>query len=239
MTSLSRDVLKWLQSLDLDSQIKNPKWDLSNGYVIAEILSRYFPQQILIHSFYNGCSFATKKQNWFILKNFFLKTDIDLEMEIINGTIHCKEGAAVRLLETLYENLTNKKLKRTLPDFDVITPYYLHQKCLPAYQRTTASRAVKNNLRLTEILADEGLFDSAQGAQTVINEHLEHRRLERLSNPKRFGIKPTLGDYCVRSSGPARKLRYVPSNYSGASEKMPELYWREIWAKCPFVFRDE
>ncbi|KAI9336746.1 hypothetical protein BDR26DRAFT_864491 [Obelidium mucronatum] len=49
---LSRETYKWLQSLDL--KVKNPKRDLANGVVIAEIFSRYFPNQLNIDLFYSG-----------------------------------------------------------------------------------------------------------------------------------------------------------------------------------------
>ncbi|BFZ24119.1 hypothetical protein BsWGS_27158 [Bradybaena similaris] len=249
MAGLSREVLKWIQSLDLECQIKNPKWDLSNGYIIGEIISRYFPQQIQIHSFYKGISLAVKKKNWFILKNFILQTDIDLDMQVIDATIHCRDGAAVKLLEALYEVLTSRRLKRMPPEFYTSEPFYLKQKHLPAYQRTTATVAVKQNLRLTELLADEGSLDlskhgdqlssiSQLQAQRIINDHLEHRRVERFTEPKRFGIKPTLGDCCVRSYGPFGSLRRVSGYFPSAAERTPDKDWKEIWSKCRFEFKD-
>lgn len=39
---LGRDVYKFLQRLDLSCPIKSPRRDLSNGFYVAEILSRFF-----------------------------------------------------------------------------------------------------------------------------------------------------------------------------------------------------
>lgn len=40
---------------------------------------------------------------------FILKNQIDVSMEDVDGTIYCKEGAAARLMESLYEYLTKKR----------------------------------------------------------------------------------------------------------------------------------
>ena len=36
----------------------------NNGFLIAEVFSRYFPQEIQMHSFDNAESYAKKKDNW-------------------------------------------------------------------------------------------------------------------------------------------------------------------------------
>ncbi|GFN83792.1 spermatogenesis-associated protein 4 [Plakobranchus ocellatus] len=234
MSGLSREVLKWLQSLDLTWQIKNPKWDLSNGYLVAEIFSWYFPKDIQMHSFYNRQSLELKKRNWYLLKNFILRNDIDLKMEDVDGTIHCREGAAAQLVETLYEILTNRRVKKIPPEIEVDYTDYAYQLQLPMHARSTAAKAVKNNLRLTEVLADQNLITCAQKpgwfsdrsvfkSQKIINDHIEHRRQERYTDPGRFGIKPTLGDRCVRRPEPPQQLQSEPSHLSNTTDIPAEL----------------
>ncbi|KAK3599536.1 hypothetical protein CHS0354_006671 [Potamilus streckersoni] len=198
MSGLSREVLKWLQSLDLTWQIKQPKWDLTNGYLIAEIFSWYFPQDIQMHSYNNGTSLDSKLKNWSLLKNFIKRHSLDIPEELVEGTIHCKEGAGALLVEKMYEILTNRQLKKVPTEYEVDFTDKAYQSKLPLHARSTATQSVKNNLKITEVMADESLILNAQRAQKIINDHIDQRKQQRQMNPERFNSKPSLGEKCVR-----------------------------------------
>ncbi len=70
-SSLPREVLRWLLSLDLSYPIKNVRRDVSSGYVVAEVLSRYYPSEVAMHSFDNSVSIERKKSNWSLLIKLF------------------------------------------------------------------------------------------------------------------------------------------------------------------------
>jgi hypothetical protein len=64
MSGLPRTIIKWLQGLDLTYPINNPKWDLCNGFTVAEIFSWYYPQNFNMSQFQNGQSLDARMLNW-------------------------------------------------------------------------------------------------------------------------------------------------------------------------------
>jgi hypothetical protein len=56
-------VVKLLQSLDLSKTIVNLKRDLTSGFLVAEIMNRYHPNEIKLHTYENGTLLACKTDN--------------------------------------------------------------------------------------------------------------------------------------------------------------------------------
>jgi|JI6StandDraft_1071083.scaffolds.fasta_scaffold06524_2 hypothetical protein len=61
---MPREIFKWLDSLDLSFSVKNPRADLANGYIIAEMLSRYYPKEVSIYTYYNNQAKDKRMNNW-------------------------------------------------------------------------------------------------------------------------------------------------------------------------------
>ncbi|XP_072519805.1 spermatogenesis-associated protein 4 isoform X2 [Salminus brasiliensis] len=196
-TGLPREVLKWLQSLDLSVSPKNMRRDFSNGYLVAEIFSKFYPEDFPIHSFGNGTSLATKQGNWTQIEKGLMKQQLNLVKEALDGTVHCKPGAAEALVQEIYTLLTNKRLN-TVQEGALDFTDRSYQEQLPIVARATASKAIKNNLRLSEELAEPNITANQQKIQAIIHRHVERRRDERNRDPRRFGVKPTLSEQAVR-----------------------------------------
>ena len=106
--TLPRELHQWVQSLNLTYKITNPKRDLSNGWLIAEILQRYFPDDIEMYQFDNGFKLEKKQNNWIHLSKFCKRRGIDITVRDFEPVIHCAPNAAMALLKKVYTLLTEK-----------------------------------------------------------------------------------------------------------------------------------
>ncbi len=60
-------------------------------------------------AFINGRSLNARLMNWALIKQLIAKKNIPIPVELIDATLHGKDGGAEGLLEYTYQILTNKK----------------------------------------------------------------------------------------------------------------------------------
>ncbi|KAI5104786.1 spermatogenesis-associated protein 4, partial [Silurus meridionalis] len=197
-SGLPREVWKWLQSLELSTSPKNIRRDFSNGYLVAEIFSWYYPEDFFLHYYDKGTSLGNKQNNWSRIEKVLLKRHLSLMKESINGTIHCKPGAAETLVQEIYTLLTNRRQIQNVQEEAADFSDQRYQEQLPMLARATACKSIKNNLRLSEELAEPNISSIHRKIQNIIHRHVEHRREERSQNPQRFNVKPMLGEQAIR-----------------------------------------
>ena len=156
---MPREVMKWIQSLDLSYKIKNINRDLKNGFAVAEMLSRY-PVPHLVQSEYkvdsyyrvnmqqfsNGSSFSERTTNWRYLTDILTKFykipfTFDYAERILNGA----PNAASDFLLILYKTLTKRSVK-VLNKVDETDKFkqYAEVNVLPKYMRPTANLLVRD-----------------------------------------------------------------------------------------------
>ncbi|GAQ87973.1 hypothetical protein KFL_003900130 [Klebsormidium nitens] len=105
---LPREVVKWLLSLDLSCTIKNVKRDFSNGFLVAEILSRYYPQDVQMHSYDTATGVTKKRDNWKLLEKVCKKRGFLMNNNEVESIIACTGDAIIPFLERLHRHLTNR-----------------------------------------------------------------------------------------------------------------------------------
>lgn len=172
--SLPREVLQWLQILDMSAPIKNPKRDIANGYLVAEIFARHFPSELGMHSFNNVTSTKRKLDNWELLDKFFKKKNVPISKEAYENVIACKLGAAEALIEAVYIFLTGKSIQRAPPP---PPPPAANPNRM---SRPTASTRVKNVLGPTEIKPVDAKTQQKE-VREVIEVHTESLRADRVA----------------------------------------------------------
>ncbi|XP_035966459.2 spermatogenesis-associated protein 4 isoform X1 [Halichoerus grypus] len=190
---LSRSVLRWLQGLDLTFFPRNVSRDFSNGFLIAEIFTIYYPWDLKLSSFENGTSLKVKLDNWAQLEQFLARKKIKLPKELIHGTIHCKAGVPEILIQEVYTLLTHREIKSIQDDLVNFTDYS-YQMRLPLVPRSTASKSIKDNIRLSEIISNPNMLSNELKVEYLLLLQMLQRKLSRKLNPKWFEVKPTVGE---------------------------------------------
>ncbi|XP_068448803.1 spermatogenesis-associated protein 4 isoform X2 [Clinocottus analis] len=227
-TGLPREVVKWLQNLDLSFYPKNMRRDFSNGYLVAEILSHYYNQDFQVQSYDRGASLSAKQRNWSKIERSLQKHNLHLMKETIDGSVHCKPGAAELLVQELYTFVTNQSIRDVQgPVSDFTDQEY--QELLPALARPTASSAIRNNLTMTEIMAQPDFSTNQRKAELILHRHLEQKAEDRALNRGRLKLKanrcrpaakhPVPSDECFALSGDTPKLRSYSTCGAAVSSK--------------------
>mmetsp|Transcript_3445 Transcript_3445/g.13121 ORF Transcript_3445/g.13121 Transcript_3445/m.13121 type:complete len:803 (-) Transcript_3445:184-2592(-) len=148
--TLSREILKWIQSLDLSYSVKNVRRDFSNGFLIAEIISRYHISEINMHSFSNGSSLSSRKDNWHLLQKYFRKHSVNITKDMIQDIIGYKPKAAIPVIHVLYKHLTDREIIQKKP----VHPPAVE---MPSFARPTKSQKLKDEGRSTYQSSSFGL----------------------------------------------------------------------------------
>ena len=104
----ARSVLRWLQTVDLSQPYSNPRVDFASGFLVAEICAKYIPT-VSMHSFSNFLSVKMRTDNWNQLMKIFISKGIPINQNLVDDVIKRKQGAAIKLVETLYTAFTKRK----------------------------------------------------------------------------------------------------------------------------------
>ena len=80
--------------------------DFANGYLFAEILHRYFPGEVSMHSFdKNASSVHKKRDNWSVLLKPLKKAGFDVATREWEAICAAEDGAAVEFVGKMHRRL--------------------------------------------------------------------------------------------------------------------------------------
>lgn len=129
--------------------------DFSNGFLVAEIFSRYYAKEIQMHSYDNGNATRTKRDNWMQLLKVFKKLGLEglVSEQEVDRIIIGEDGAAVAFLNRVYETLTQRRYaaspqrthsNRCRQAFLAHVPLFVGQS-----PRSTKARAASSRARIS------------------------------------------------------------------------------------------
>ena len=221
---LSREVLRWLQSLDLAYSVRNVARDFATGFLVAEILSRY-DSSIHMHSYDNGCNIVKRKDNWRSLCKFFNRADIPYTDDEIGRIIHYEKAATVDFINRLYTLLTQRRVKAPPARKNVVPP--------AAFAKDTASQALKQRLRDPEMSEVLDLKTQEAELRKRLQQHEDGLREERKEDPERFRPRRSSGGMGAPES-PSRqqsKILRGPQRRVGAEQKTATISVKQVQVK--------
>ena len=118
--NLPREVIKWIQSLDLTYSVKNIKKDFNNGFLVAQILSRYYPvtnnqaanfKAMQMHTISNELSMKARRDNWTQINKFLTKiNETSTRIEDMETFIKNENGEILLFIISLYQELTKRRI---------------------------------------------------------------------------------------------------------------------------------
>ena len=186
-STLPREVLRWVQSLDLAYSVKNVKRDFSNGFLVAEIISRYYCKEVQMHSFDNGTAVIAKKDNWAQIIKIISRIGLfDLISEADSGRlIRCEDGAAVDVITRMYETLTQRKITTAIkkPTMDKVA----------GYTRDTGAWKVREALRNSDLNEGSDEITTKRHTKAHLDDHERNIQEGRSIDQDRFSQSLSIG----------------------------------------------
>jgi hypothetical protein len=173
-------VIKWLQGLDLAYSIKNPKHDFANGFMVAELLTRFNEQGIAMHSYDPAPNSKAKKNNWELLEVFFRRNEMPFSVGDWRPVMHEAPGAAVNFLKKLYTHLTGKELAEA-PKHPPVNTVQTHLEETQGFDE----RSVR-----TQLLAEESEYESTDRPPQAALKQLSRGVLRPLTKTEDMRTQP-------------------------------------------------
>lgn len=154
---LPREVLKWVISLDLLYSVKNVRRAFNNGFLIAEIFSRFFPSDISMHTFSNTENYGRKRDNWNQLQLFFNRRKIPITIHSVDALILNEQDTTLEFVKQIYTLLTERQL---------LPPVKLYEN-----QQDGANKTTRDNNKDLLSFAQEDADIEKESMQNAQNQH--------------------------------------------------------------------
>nr|CCA14251.1 conserved hypothetical protein [Albugo laibachii Nc14] len=190
-----------------------------------------------MHSFDNGIGFKVKKDNWDQLTKLFQRVP-ELESAMtktdIDEVIYCHNGAAVAMMNKLYECLTKRVIMKNTAQPPASEDSSTNQltsevqvNATPSYAKTTGITIIRQRAREAEV---SEIKDEMEISRMLRETQLQHEALVKLERPRReLGADAMNAEKINQHHGmkaPVRK--YHDKTISKASDVIKEVQIRSV-----------
>lgn len=115
-----RAIYAWIDAIPLSRPKRNMARDFSDGVMMAEVISAYFPQLVELHNYTAANSVKQKMYNYDTLNQRVLKKlGFSIPKNVIEDIVNCKAGVIEGVLNTLQFKMAKYREKRNSMDGDV------------------------------------------------------------------------------------------------------------------------
>lgn len=189
--------------------------DFSNGFLVAEIFSRYYMKEIQMHSYENGTSLKCKRDNWLQLLKIIRKIGIaeSITEEETQQVLRCEDGAAVNFICKIYEILTQRKVQTQVKKPTVGK--------VAGYARETGTWKVRDAMKKNDINDDSDILTASRVAAEAISEHERSLMEEKSFDPDRFSTTSITG----------KSSQLISKSNGKEEEEVPQVRVKEIQVK--------
>lgn len=215
---LPREILKWIQSLDLAYSIRRAKRDFANGFLVAEIFSRYDPHKVEMHSFDSGISTKVKRGNWKLLRKHFNRRGFDVSDDEIEGILMCRRGRIVPFLCRAYAHLTGRTCK--------LPPVKNEEPPAPAFMQSTASYAIRRSLESSHSKVTDRKQLEASARETLAGHHSVLSSARSVFRSERLE-----GQEQSQQLGRSKVVRGTETRPVARSTVLPKIITRQVKVK--------
>ena len=132
--------------------------DFSNGFLVAEIFSRYYDRDVEMHSFSNGIGMRCRRDNWRQLTRLFRRWGLEIQSGQIDDIMHGKGGSAAGFLEHIYTFLTKRTVQKPPPQPTTAQSPTAPMHVLPSKPRCLQTLLVRRNPKRSRALSQRISF---------------------------------------------------------------------------------
>lgn len=106
---------KWIQTFDFGAPIVSVARDMASGYLLAQLLSKYYPAVFEMRTFVNQTSETVRDHNWARIMELLPQTPLRFTQQEVEGAKRASEPHTQAILQKIHHQVTGKRVAAASP----------------------------------------------------------------------------------------------------------------------------